>query len=323
MNKAPEESFRSFNINTLKANRIPPLDLYIKRKIDTTPILYRSRSLPLTDNEIKELMNNDYGSLFVKQKDYGPFSDLMGKDIAQMIQDETISTEAKCEVVYNYSTNLMKQVYESPEPSEVIKASDEVIPNVTEVIFGNKKAAHEFITRASIDYEIYSHSINVCLFGVALARHALGITKADALSRFGPGLLLHDIGKLNIPKEILEKETSLTDEEWEIIKKHPIEGLEMVQEFMEVTPECEAIILHHHERLDGSGYPYGLEGDQISIGARICAITDIFDAISTHRPFRERKTSFESFMTMKRELYQGLDKDLFEKFLYIFIPPKD
>jgi len=126
-----------------------------------------------------------------------------------------------------------------------------------------------------------------------------------------------------VPKEILQKDGSLTPEEWEIMYRHPSTGLEMVKEIVDVTQETETIILHHHERLDGSGYPFGLKGPKISIAARICAIADVFDAINTRRPFRERKPSFDALKTMQKELPHRLDENLYREFVYLFLAPQE
>jgi putative nucleotidyltransferase with HDIG domain len=97
--------------------------------------------------------------------------------------------------------------------------------------------------------------------------------------------LLHDIGKIDIPDDILKKPTRLTKEEFEIIKKHPVRGAELVKDtFLE---QISTIIEQHHERIDGSGYPYGLKDDEILLEAKILAVADSFDAMTSKRPYRE------------------------------------
>jgi len=340
---ATEEANRQYkpmSVSLVASGKTPPLDFYLQRDGEQEPILFRSCTLPLRAKEIKDLEEREIKTLWIlEEKSSLEVENLIEEEsqeienasaetaaedeVAQLIQDPAVPTEEKCEVVYNYSIDLMKRVFESNDPQNAIQAASIVLPNLTEVIFGDKRAAHEFILRASIDYAIYSHTVNTCLFGVALARRALKISKQDALLRFGPGLLLHDIGKLRIPKDILEKTDPLDEEEWTVIQQHPLWGVEMVKEFMDISPECESIILHHHERMDGSGYPHGLMGEQISVGARICAIVDAFDAISTRRSFQDRRTSFESFKTMLGDKAKGFDRKLLEEFLYIFIPPEN
>jgi HD-GYP domain-containing protein (c-di-GMP phosphodiesterase class II) len=96
---------------------------------------------------------------------------------------------------------------------------------------------------------------------------------------------LHDIGKINVPGEILYKPSRLTDEEYEIIKKHPADGAKMVKDTY--YSEYATIIEQHHERLDGSGYPYGLKEDEILLEAKIIAVCDTFDAMTDDRAYRK------------------------------------
>ncbi|ACR80487.1 MULTISPECIES: HD-GYP domain-containing protein [Kosmotoga] len=112
----------------------------------------------------------------------------------------------------------------------------------------------------------------------------LGLSKGK-MERLLMGALFHDIGKINIPDEILKKPGKLTPEEFEYIKRHPIDGAEMVKgTFLEGISE---VIRQHHERIDGSGYPDGLKGDEILIEAKIIAIVDSFDAMTSKRPYRD------------------------------------
>jgi putative two-component system response regulator len=108
------------------------------------------------------------------------------------------------------------------------------------------------------------------------------------------GSILHDIGKINIAEDILNKEDSLTDEEWVEMRKHPEMGAELVKGIHYLDPAV-PVILYHHERWNGSGYPYGLKAEKIPISARIVAIADSFDAMTTERPYRKELTPEQAF----------------------------
>lgn len=101
------------------------------------------------------------------------------------------------------------------------------------------------------------------------------------------GGCLHDIGKLLIPDQILMKDSALTDQEWKIMKQHPVLGSNMMMAFTELDPKIAEIILYHHERWNGQGYPSGLSGENIPAFARICAIIDAFDSMVSDRPYRK------------------------------------
>ncbi len=323
LNDTTVRKYYPLEVSALLAGRFPRLNLYIKREEDDDPILFRSASAPFTREEARDLAENNIRYLWLPEREYEVYRRYLVQYLPVLIQDPALPTQAKCSITYDFAIQTMQQAFDSSNTRQVIDASKGMLKHVIDVLFSDERASHNFIVLASTDYALYSHSVNVCLFGMALARKALGISEETAMEEFGPGLLLHDIGKLKIPREILEKEGKLTLEERQIIKTHPETGLEMVKEFMEVTPEAESIILHHHERLDGSGYPFGLNGKYISTHARICAIVDVFDAISTDRPFQKRKSTFETFKVMRHELVNRVDEKLLSEFIWLFQPSED
>lgn len=128
------------------------------------------------------------------------------------------------------------------------------------------------------------HSKRVQEYAMLLARH-LGIEEGNTLENLGMGALLHDIGKIGIPDSVLLKNDGLTGEERAIVRRHPEFGATLMDGVPFLSGARE-IVLFHHEKYDGSGYPHGLRGDGIPIGARIFAIVDVFDAMTTARPYK-------------------------------------
>ncbi|PYS01084.1 MAG: phosphohydrolase [Acidobacteria bacterium] len=126
----------------------------------------------------------------------------------------------------------------------------------------------------------------------------LGLSYSDTNNSVMAGLL-HDIGKIGVPDHVLLKQGKLTDEEFELIKKHPEFGwmaLKSVREFEEVS----LMLLHHHERIDGGGYPGKLKGAQIPLGAKIIAVSDSYDALTTNRPYRTARSQGEALEELVR-----------------------
>lgn len=127
------------------------------------------------------------------------------------------------------------------------------------------------------------HCERVTKYSLAIAKK-MGLNKEELLSLEFAGML-HDIGKVGIPKEIINKKGILTSEEYEIIKKHPVIGYELLQN-MTFLDSINRILLQHHERVDGKGYPHGLAADEIDQLAKILAVADAYDAMTTVRPYR-------------------------------------
>ncbi|MGU3472325.1 HD-GYP domain-containing protein [Paenibacillus sp. D51F] len=156
------------------------------------------------------------------------------------------------------------------------------------------------------DRYTHRHSDRVAKYSVKIAKK-LHISK-EQLENLTVAAVLHDIGKIHVPIEILNKPGRLENEEFEIIKKHPIDGARMVinSYYQELAP----IIEQHHERLDGSGYPYGLSGDDILLEARIIAVSDTFDAMTEDRAYRKAFKEQFAIDELKRMAGSHYDKEV-------------
>ncbi|MBU3112997.1 bifunctional diguanylate cyclase/phosphohydrolase [Clostridium lacusfryxellense] len=132
------------------------------------------------------------------------------------------------------------------------------------------------------------------------------------------GAYMHDIGKINIPKEILNKNMPLTNEEWEIMKQHSVNGVEIVKS-VESLKEIIPLILHHHERYDGRGYPDNLKGNDIPYLVRMLTVVDCFDAMTSSRPYNKRKTYAEAVEELKRCRGTQFDKDIVDAFVEVIM----
>lgn len=135
------------------------------------------------------------------------------------------------------------------------------------------------------DEYTYMHSVAVCALMVALARR-MGMPD-EQVREAGVAGLMHDVGKMMIAPDVLNKPGRLTHEEFETMKAHPELGLKILKENQPVAAMVMDVCLHHHEKIDGSGYPHGLQGEQISIFARMGAVCDVYDAITSDRPYKK------------------------------------
>jgi putative nucleotidyltransferase with HDIG domain len=160
--------------------------------------------------------------------------------------------------------------------------------------------------------EIEGHSQRVTDLTLRLAR-AMGID-GDDLDHFRRGALLHDIGKMAILDHTLLKPGPLTDEEREMIRRHPVYAVEMLQDIPFLRPALD-IPRCHHEKWDGSGYPYGLKGEEIPLAARIFAVVDVWDALRSDRPYRSAISVEEACTVIQQESGTHFDPRIVEAFL--------
>jgi putative nucleotidyltransferase with HDIG domain len=130
------------------------------------------------------------------------------------------------------------------------------------------------------------------------------------------GALLHDLGKLAVSDTILEKPAPLTEQEWAVVKRHSDVGARMIEP-IEVLSGAVPVVRHHHERYDGTGYPGGLEGEEIPLAARIVAAVDAFDVMLRGRPYRQRRTQAEALEELSREAGHQFDPPVVEALIYL------
>ena len=175
---------------------------------------------------------------------------------------------------------------------------------------------HALISLARLktaDEYTYMHSVAVCALMIALARH-LNMSE-DMVREAGFAGLFHDIGKVNIPLTVLNKPGKLTEHEFAIVKSHPEVGAKILIESYEVSPLVLDVCLHHHEKVDGTGYPYGLKGDTISLFAKMGAVCDVYDAITSNRPYKKGWAPADSIRKMAEWSKGHFDEAVFQAFV--------
>ncbi|WP_071393664.1 HD-GYP domain-containing protein [Bacillus tuaregi] len=162
------------------------------------------------------------------------------------------------------------------------------------------------------DTYIFTHSLNVTLYSLAVGMELK--LPSDKLEAIGLGALMHDIGKVSVPKEILMKPGKLNDEEYAVVKQHSTAGFELLRNTHTVPLLVSHCAFQHHERLDGSGYPRGLRGNDIHDYAKIVAVADVFDAVTSHRVYREAMLPHEGL----EMLYAGSERHFHPKIVKAF-----
>lgn len=172
----------------------------------------------------------------------------------------------------------------------------ELVEEISDSIARNPGAIISLARLKTADDYTYMHSLAVCAMMVALARQ-LGLDESQTRS-LGVAGLLHDLGKVAMPLELLNKPGKLTDAEFAIMKTHPTEGYKMLSASPGVDAVSLDVVLHHHEKMDGSGYPERLKADQITLHAKMGAICDVYDAITSNRPYKVGWDPAESLRKM-------------------------
>ena len=193
------------------------------------------------------------------------------------------------------------------------EAAGELVDEISSSVARNPGALISLARLKTADDYTYMHSVAVCALMVALARQlSLDETQTRDAGMSG---LLHDLGKAMMPMEVLNKPGKLTDEEFRIIKSHPEEGHRLLLEGGTVGAVALDVCLHHHEKVDGSGYPHRLKGEQISAFAKMGAVCDVYDAITSNRPYKSGWDPAESIRKMTEWTNGHFDGRIFQAFV--------
>ncbi len=229
--------------------------------------------------------------------------------VREAVKNETL------EVARKSLEDTFQLVQMDQRPSEK-RAADLVasVQAMVEDIISNRDVVANVSHLRVWDNYTFEHSVHVAILTAIIAKH-LKMTP-DQMTRIGVGAILHDIGKLMVPQEILQKPATLTPEEMDVIRQHPVLGWDLVHEgFSSIMPTSSIVVRQHHERLDGSGYPDGRKGDDIYLFSRIVAAADVFDALRAERAYRPVYTPRRILQTIREETGPKLDPRAVEALL--------
>ncbi|MDI1261015.1 HD-GYP domain-containing protein [Aquabacterium sp.] len=210
----------------------------------------------------------------------------------------------------------MKTMFQDVRMGKAIDAEHclPLVDDITQSVQRNPGAIVSLARLKTSDDYTYMHSVAVCALMVSLSRQ-LGLSAADTREA-GMAGLLHDLGKSAMPTEVLNKPGKLTVAEFDIMKGHPEAGHRMLTEGQGVGPIAMDVCLHHHEKINGLGYPHGLKGDEISLFARMGAVCDVYDAITSNRPYKTGWDPAESVQKMAQWAREGhFDGAIFQAFV--------
>lgn len=206
----------------------------------------------------------------------------------------------------------------SQKEKDYFNGINEVAEELLENVLSNKNVLLSLVDIKSMDNYTYAHSVNVAVISIVIGI-SLNLNKEN-LTHLCIGALIHDIGKTLIPSEILQKPGKLTPEEFEIIKTHPRLGYDFLNQFYSLSAHVRLIVLQHHERFDGFGYPDGTAANKISYLARIVSIADVYDALTSDRPYKRAMCPSDALEYIMSNAATLFDYEIVNVFCRIIIP---
>lgn len=316
-------NFFSISFDLIAIDREITYDLYVNSSANENKEKY-VRIYPKNDSisaaELK-LFKKKYFQLYVHESQRAQY-------LKSLIHCSNVADSQKSEIIKDSAIHYLDKIFDKDKEftteilSETLQGCKTTVESMVDVIkdYDVSKLQSLIATLSFHDFYTYDHSINVSMYCIALYSAAKPHAPKDEIVLAGLGGLLHDIGKLKISTDIINNPDKLTEEEYDVIKKHPDYGYNLL---VQNSCACEGIdfeiikrVVHeHHENYNGTGYPNKLAGVDIHLLARVTAIADFFDAVTTKRSYHDVLPTEDAIAVMSKSVGKKLDPALFEIFI--------
>jgi HD-GYP domain-containing protein (c-di-GMP phosphodiesterase class II) len=299
---AKEERFMAIPPGAIIPGTLPKFSIYV-RSSKSRYVLWAEDGNRVTTERILKLAEGGHNQVFVDLEEEFKYEEYLETHLGSILEHDAPS-EQKAAIFGKVSANVVKGAFEESlgmgsMGRETIERTRKMITNAL-IFIAESKSMEALAKMIGHDYQTYEHATKVLWFTVAFLNENRDIIeliepsyktlddegKRDVLKQCGVAALLHDIGKAFVAQQILSKNGRLIPLEWEIMKRHPLHGLAMLFE-TDIPDFAKRAVLQHHEDFKGGGYPMGISGPAISMLARVLRIVDVFDAMTSRRPYKE------------------------------------
>ncbi len=297
-----KEKFITIPPGAIIPGSMPKFKIYILSPLGQH-VLWAREGNEVTEDQIQRLSASRMKEVFVTLDEEFKYEEYLEDHLGTILQNQGPSDDQKAEIFSRVSLNVVKDAFENAlglgvMSQEALERTDSMVKNALYFIT-EARSLQALAKMIGHDYQTYTHATKVLWFTVAFLKDNSSVLeqvhkdyagfdetrKKELLKQCGVGALLHDIGKAYVSQEILNKIDPLTSSEWDAIKRHPINSVSMLLD-TEIPDFVKKAVLHHHEDFNGGGYPLGLEGLSISPLARVLRIIDVFDAMTSRRPYK-------------------------------------
>lgn len=290
-------------LSTIRPDKKTAFDIFVL--IDNKMVLYRRAGEGLFQDKIESLHSRDTGnSFFVKIAD----RDTYRSWVKEEINSDNIDNKQKANILRESSLAIMEDLFENPDVNKALDESKPIINDFLTFMDQAPESVGYLLSLSGHDFYTYNHSLDVSIYSLGLGK-VLGFDQ-KLLEELGLGCLFHDIGKRNVALEILCKRGPLDDAEWEQMKRHPQYGLVILNQNDTISDGIKAACFEHHESWTGNGYPQQISGHDIHPFARIVAICDTYDAMTTQRSYNVPLKPTEALTMMRDKLAGRYDPEM-------------
>ncbi len=314
LNPENEKDYVGIKLHLLRPDVVPDVNFFVKR--GTSYRKFRDRKDKFTPFELENLVKAGIERLFTTKEESPLVRDYLESYLTTPPHNQHIPIEAQVGLLRSHSIKLTEDIFEDPSPKNIRKGM-KVVSNFINVLVRDPKSFYYLSSLSSHDPYTYQHSVGVGLNSIALAKK-LGFNSEEDLLDIGVAGLLHDIGKTKVDPKIINKPGKLDRTEWAVMVQHSDWSYDIVKDNTDLNERVKLAMRHHHEDMDGNGYPSQMPGPEISKFARIVSIADIFNALTTDRTYSQAMSPFEALKMMQDKMSHKFDHDYFKNLILIY-----
>lgn len=313
----PSRSDRYFAISPAVICPETTAEFRVYLKHDQRYVLYTKERERYTPALKQKLVDNGIDRVYVPIAQRELYEAYLLRNLGSILTDAAIPLRERSKVFLDTSMRLVKDIFDSKLPDGLTQEMyDQIHYLVTSSLhfLSLEEAVRHVGSLISHDYQTFSHSVHVFTYSMSIL-HSCSLNEHELIDA-GIGALLHDIGKTRIPRRILNKPGKLDPDEWAYVQQHPVFGVSLCSKIPLAHTSIKAI-LFHHEKFNGTGYPAGMKGGDIPWPVRVITVCDVYDAITSKRPYAKGETPFQALGIMKNEMQDALDMDIFKHLVYL------
>lgn len=297
-------------VATLVPATVPPFSIF---KCDGGRYrLYRDANFPFALEDRERLLQQGVTRLYVASGHAQAYRSYLRKQLETVLADESLPVRDRLGGLNEVVRNVLQEDFARGDTGQIVNSAQVLADQTVQMICRTDTVASDLLSVMYHDYHTFTHSANVTYFCVLLGWELR--LPAEELRLIAAGGLLHDLGKLQIPEKILNKNGRLNDAEFEVVKKHPGTGFQQLCRRDDLTWGQLMMVYQHHEDWRGGGYPVGSIGEEIHPWARICAVADVFEALTANRPYRVAMNRAAAFELMQSRMTDKFEPELFQCF---------
>jgi HD-GYP domain-containing protein (c-di-GMP phosphodiesterase class II) len=295
----PTEEYVPIALEGIEPVIFPDVALFVKN--GSNYVLYKSNGREFTGRDHERLTMNRVEFLYVVKEDMEVITKHMEASAERMLKSPEFSSKTKGKILYQTSINFVDDLFSNPDKTSDIDRTKRLIENLILYLSENAEALQSLETVMNHNYHTFVHSIQVASLSLLIHSDAYSLSHDEMLD-VGAGAILHDFGKIFIPQEILSKTGKLSEAEIKVLKCHPEDGYQFLQQKASLPPVSLSIIRHHHERCNGTGYPLGLMGRDISRSVQVTGIADVYCLLTTDKKGQNTMSPNLAVQMMRNEM---------------------